>query len=117
MNGRMRNTARWAIPLAACLALASPQPARAQAAQDEKPTLEIYGFGQADAIGDFKQNNPDWFDVNRPSRLPSFANEFGHDGHFYLSPRQSRFGAKGTLPTANGDVTATFEIDMFGVGR
>jgi DcaP outer membrane protein len=83
----------------------------------QKPTLEIYGFGQADAIADFKVNNPDWYDVNRPSKLPSFPGEFGNDGHFYLSPRQSRFGAKGTLPTSNGDVTAVFEIDMFGVGR
>ena len=59
-----------------------------------KPTLEIYGFGQADAIVDFDQNNPDWYDVLRPSRLPAFHNEFGQDGHFYLSPRQSRFGAR-----------------------
>jgi len=81
------------------------------------PTLEIYGFGQADAIVDFKQNNPDWYDVNRPSKLPSFPNEFGRNHRFYLSPRQSRFGVKGVLPTSNGDVTATFEFDMFGVGR
>jgi DcaP outer membrane protein len=81
------------------------------------PTLEIYGFGQADAIVDFRRNNPDWYDVNRPSRLPSFPGEFGDNGHFYLSPRQSRFGAKGVLPTSEGDVTATFDFDMFGVGR
>jgi hypothetical protein len=82
-----------------------------------EPTLDIYGFGQADAIVDFNQNNPDWYDVLRPSRLPSFPNEFGNDHHFYLSARQSRFGASGTLPTSNGDVKATFEFDMFGVGR
>lgn len=98
--------------VAALLAIGSAVPVLAQ-----KPTLEIYGFGQADAIEDFKVNNPDWYDVNRPSRLPSFAGEFGNDVHFYLSPRQSRFGAKGTLPTSNGDVTAVFEVDMFGVGR
>jgi hypothetical protein len=90
-------------------------PARAQTPSG--PTLEIYGFGQADAIVDFEQNNPDWYDVNRPSRLPAFTDEFGQNGHFYLSPRQSRFGAKGVLPTSNGDVKATFEFDMFGVGR
>jgi len=86
------------------------------AAFAQKPTLEIYGFGQADAIADFKVNDPNWYDVNRPSKLPSFPGEFGNDGHFYLSPRQSRFGAKGVLPTSNGDVTAVFEFDMFGVG-
>jgi DcaP outer membrane protein len=65
---------------------------------------------------DFKQTNPDWYDVMRPSRLPSSANQFGEDGHFYLSPRQSRLGVRGTLPTSNGDVKGTFEFDMFGVG-
>ena len=144
MNTRRRRAARLAIPLATCLALllASPawaqQPTDAQAQQPPTtttaprpattaqppatstttgaPTLEIYGFGQADAIVDFNTNNPDWFDVLRPSKLPSFPNEFGRDHHFYLSPRQSRFGAKGTLPTSHGDVFAMFEFDMFGVG-
>src|SRR4249920_1120305 len=64
------------------------------------PSLEIYGFGQADAIADFKTNNPDWYDTARPSRLPAFAGQFGQDGHFYLSARQSRLGVKAT----NGEV-------------
>jgi len=98
------------------LMTAGASSAHAQA-QNDKGTLEIYGFGQADAIADFKQNNPDWYDVNRPSRLPNVAKQFGEDGRFYLSPRQSRFGAKGTMPTSNGDVTAQFEFDMFGVGK
>jgi DcaP outer membrane protein len=91
-------------------------PAAAQAAPDTKPSLEVYGFGQADAISDFKQNNPDWYDVNRPSRLPSYADQYGQDGHFYLSPRQSRLGVKGETPTASGPVKGQFEFDMFGVG-
>ena len=91
----------------------APQPPQAQ---EEKPSLEIYGFAQADVIADFKQVNPDWYDVMRPSRLPSFHNEFGEDGHFWVSPRQSRFGVRATLPTSDGDVKATFEIDMFGTG-
>jgi hypothetical protein len=109
--------ARRAVSIAAFLTLASALPIRAQqpAAATSQPTLEIYGFGQADAIVDFEQNNPDWYDVLRPSKLPAFHHEFGNDGHFYLSPRQSRFGAKGTLPTSNGDVFAQFEFDMFGV--
>ena len=86
------------------------------AATTSKPTLEIYGFGQADAIVDFDTNNPDWYDVMRPSKLPAFRNEFGQDGHFYLSPRQSRFGAKGELMTDSGPVKGVFEFDMFGVG-
>jgi hypothetical protein len=83
----------------------------------DKGTLEIYGFGQADAIADFNQNNPDWYDTVRPSRLPKYENEFGQDGHFYLSPRQSRLGTRATIPTGDGDVKAQFEFDMAGVGR
>jgi hypothetical protein len=44
---------------------------RAQATKDTTPKFDIYGFGQGDFIVDFKRNNPDWFDVNRPSRQPS----------------------------------------------
>jgi len=96
--------------LFALLAVGSAAPVLAQAqAPAEKPTLEIYGFGQADAIVDFKVNNPDWYDVNRPSRLPSFEGEFGNDHHFYLSPRQSRFGAKGTLTLTRGTLASYTE--------
>ena len=53
--------------------------------QDEKGTLEIYGFGQADVIADFKQNNPDWYDVNRARRgCRTSRIEFGNDGRFYI---------------------------------
>src|SRR6187401_2869107 len=69
---------------AVCLLAIGASRAAAQPPADDKPTLEIYGFGQADAIVDFKQNNPDWYDVNRPSRLPAVYHEFGNDGHFYL---------------------------------
>jgi hypothetical protein len=91
-------------------------PAAQAGAPNDKGTLEIYGFGQADAIGDFKQNNPDWYDVNRPSRLPNAPNQFGADGHFYLSARQSRLGVRAEVPTADGPVKGQFEFDMFGVG-
>ena len=95
--------------LAASVARAeNPDKHRAEPAAHEqtpppgaKPTLEIYGFAQTDAIVDFNQNDPNWFDVNRPARLSSFANQFGEDGHFYLSARQSRFGVKGLAPTGS----------------
>ena len=108
----------WLLACALVL-LATHARAQGQAGQGPpapKPGLEIYGFGQADAIVDFDQNNPDWYDVLRPSRLPAFHHEFGRDGHFYLSPRQSRFGAKGELETDHGPVKGVFEFDMFGVG-
>jgi len=97
--------------LAATASVAHAQPAPAP------PSLEVYGFGMVDAIADFNQNNPDWYDVVRPSRLPNVEKQFGEDGHFYMSPRQSRMGVKAVMPTSNGDVTAQFEFEVFGVGQ
>jgi DcaP outer membrane protein len=117
--GKKYATANWRVArllfLSALVMLVVAPAARAQTPV-APASLEIYGFGQLDAIADFKQNNPDWYDVSRPSRLPKFEDEFGRDGNFYLSARQSRFGARAVLPTASGDVKATFEFDMFGVG-
>jgi len=60
---------------------------------DTLSKLEIYGFGQADMIVDARRTDPNWFDVNRPSRLPAFGTQFNANGNFYASARQSRFGA------------------------
>ena len=96
---------------------AQPPTAVASGTQTEsKPWLEVYGFAMTDMIGDFKTNNPDWFDTARATKLPSFKGEFGEDGHFYGSVRQSRFGVKSSYPTPLGDLTTRFEFDMFGVG-
>ena len=89
----------------------------AQAVKDTTPKFDIYGFGQGDFIIDFKRNDPAWYDVNRPSKLPSNPDQFGANGHSYVSPRQSRFGVNATFPTRRGDVFANFDFDMFGVGR
>jgi hypothetical protein len=86
------------------------------ASTDTTPRLTISGFGQADLGEDFRRGDPNWFDVNRPTKLPSGPNEFGRDGHSFVSPRQSRFSAQGTLPTRRGDVFVHFDFDMFGVG-
>ncbi len=117
MNQGFSRTRRWTIAsVVAGMAAFSAASAAAQPPADAKPSVEIYGFGQADAIADFNQNDPNWYDVNRPSKLPNAPNQFGEDGHFYLSARQSRLGAKADIPTSNGDVKAQFEFDMFGVG-
>src|SRR5262252_5690241 len=93
-----------ALLAGAATATAADDPAApaAQPASQGTPSVEVYGFGMGDAIADFRQNNPDWYDVVRPSRLPNVANQFGQDGHFYLSARQSRLGTRATLPTSTG---------------
>jgi hypothetical protein len=80
------------------------------------PHLDIYGFLMTDGGYDLRQNNPDWFDVVRPSKLPSFANEFGRNGKTFAGVRQTRFGVKGFEPTPLGELKTHFEFDFFGVG-
>jgi hypothetical protein len=98
-----------------CAIAQSTQSANAQSTKP-KPFLEIYGFAQMDAGYDFKQTDPNWFDVVRPTKLPSFANQFGADGNSYFSVRQTRFGAKSEVPTELGTLKTLFEFELFGTG-
>lgn len=102
----------------ACAPVARGDAQRLQARQPPKDTswLEIFGFAQGDAIFDFDKNDPNWFDVNRPTRLPSFQNEFGRNDHMWFSARQTRFGVKSFLPMKPYDLKTTFDFDLFGVG-
>ena len=81
-----------------------------------KPTMGIYGFAMLDMGYQGGQNDPDWFDVLRPTKLPAFENEFGEDGHWFAGVRQSRLGVKANMPTAAGEIKTTFEFELFGTG-
>ena len=65
---------------------------------------------------DFGQIDPNWFDVVRPTQLPSFNNEFAPSGNVYASVRQTRFGVKSSTPTPFGDLNTIFEFELFGTG-
>jgi hypothetical protein len=82
----------------------------------EKPWLDIYGFAMMDAGYDFKQVDPDWFDVVRPTKLPASKNQFGVNGNTYFSVRQTRFGARSEVPTSLGALKTLFEFGLFGTG-
>ncbi len=87
--------ATYTKPGAEPLKSAEPEPEAASTApakQDNKgeSTFQIYGFAMLDAGYQVKQNDPDWFDVVRPTKLPSFPNEFAPNGNTYFSVRQSR---------------------------
>jgi hypothetical protein len=69
-----------------------------------------------DAGYQFKQNDPAWFDVVRPVKLPSFPNEFAPNGNTYFSVRQSRLGVKSSTPTKYGELKTQFEFELFGTG-
>jgi len=90
-------------------------PADAQSKQ-AKSSLDIYGFIMMDAGYDFKQVHPDWYDVVRPTKLPSFKDEFGADGNTYFGVRQTRFGVKSETPTSMGTLKTQFEFELFGTG-
>jgi len=78
-----------------------------------KLSLQLYGFAMADAIYDFKRVDPNWNDTLRVSTIPTEAGQYGQDGEFVFSVRQSRLGVKGNY----GDhVTYLLEAELFGVG-
>jgi len=80
-----------------------------------KDTLALIGVAE-DAGYDFKQVDPDWFDVIRPVKLPARQNQFGADGNTYFSVRQTRFGVKSEVPTSAGALKTQFEFELFGTG-
>jgi len=100
------------------LLLVSGEAEARQAAPPAPPErrLEVYGYVMTDFGFDFNQINPDWFDTERPTKLPAFENEFGRDGRTFAGVRQTRFGVKGFEPTRFGELKTLFEWELFGVG-
>ena len=88
----------------------------AQEGPKKEKSLEIYGFVMTDIGYDFKQINPDWFDVIRTTKLPTYKNEFGTNGNVYFSVRQTRLGVKGYTNTPLGELKTIFEFELFGTG-
>jgi hypothetical protein len=85
-------------------------------AAEPKTRLEISGFAMLDMGYDFEKNDPQWFDVMRPVKLPAFEDEFGRDRRFYAGVRQSRLSVKSYTPTDLGELKTIFEFELFGTG-
>src|SRR5690349_4601260 len=87
-------------------------------AQEEEgtKTMDIYGFIMMDAGYNFNQIHPDWYDVVRPTKLPTVKNQYGTDGNFFFSVRQTRLGFKNYFDTPLGKLFTQFEFEMFGTG-
>jgi hypothetical protein len=90
-------------------------PALSQETTGQK-SMEIYGFVMTDGGYNFNQINPNWFDVVRLTKLPSYENQFGANGNTFFSVRQTRFGAKGYFNTPLGELKTVFEFELFGTG-
>src|SRR5215813_10107486 len=97
-------------------ATAGPPPAKSQEPKKGESTFQVYGFAMLDMGYQFNQNDPDWFDVIRPTKLPSFKDEFAPDGKVYFGVRQSRLGVKTTTATSFGELKTQFEFELFGTG-
>ena len=115
-GGRVRNISMWCPRLVFAMGVACFAQAPTADQADSKPWLDIYGFAMMDMGYDFKQTDPDWFDVVRPVKLPAFKKQFGADGNTYFSVRQTRFGAKSEVPTSLGKLKTLFEFELFGTG-
>lgn len=82
----------------------------------KKTGIDLYGHVMLDTGYDFKRNDPDWFDVVRPTKLPAAPTDFLPNGKVYFSVRQTRFGVKSSTPTRFGDLKTWFEFELFGTG-
>ena len=124
INAIEETKAKTAAPAAIVDATYSEPPAQPPAAEPEKKpqdgkgesTFSIYGFAMLDAGYQLKQNDPNWFDVIRPTKLPAFPNEFAPNGKVFYGVRQSRLGVKSTTPTKYGELKTLFEFELFGTG-
>jgi hypothetical protein len=103
---------KWLI--ATLLAITWVSPAGAQ--DESGKRLDVYGFAMLDMGYQTGRNDPDWFDVLRPTKLPSFDGEFGEDGQFFAGVRQSRLGVKGFIPANGQEIKTIFEFELFGTG-
>jgi hypothetical protein len=83
---------------------------------ERKNSVDFYGFVMLDSGYDFGQVDPNWYDVVRPTKLPSFPNEFAPSGNVYAGVRQTRFGVKSSTSTRFGDLNTIFEFELFGTG-
>ncbi len=106
------NGLRWLV-LAIVGGLSMASVARAENGSTQ---FDIYGFAMLDMGYQTKQNDPAWFDVLRPTKLPSVDNQFGEDGRFFAGVRQTRLGFKSSTPTDMGELKTQFEFEMFGTG-
>jgi hypothetical protein len=117
-KGISRKYLRWCsiLVLSAVCVAQTPAPAEPEEKAKVKPWLDIYGFAMMDTGYDFKQVDPNWFDVVRVTKLPAYKDQFGSDGNTFFSVRQTRFGAKSEAPTKLGTLKTWFEFELFGTG-
>jgi len=86
-------------------------------AQTSNNSFELYGHIMTDAGYNFNTIDPNWFDVMRPSKLPSYKSQFGPDGNTFFSVRQTKFGVRSYTSTRLGQLKTQFDFDLIGFGK
>jgi hypothetical protein len=86
-------------------------------AQASKTSFEVYGYILTDGGYNFNSIDPDWFDVMRPTKLPRYKGEYGPEGNYFISVRQTRFGVRSSTQTKLGELKTQFDFDFFGFGK
>ena len=110
------NTVQQSPPIPPSTTYEKPPEATEAEESGGKNSIDLYGFVMVDTGYESGQTHPDWFDVVRPTKLPSFKDEFGGNGNVYFGVRQTRFGVKTSTATALGDLKTQFEFELFGTG-
>ena len=106
-----------ALKSVSLLAMVTAMVLGASSARAEGETkVDVYGFVMMDAGYNDQGIDPQWFDVQRPTKLATIKDGWGKDGSTFFSARQTRFGVKTNTPTEMGDLFTQFEWEMFGVG-
>src|SRR5512145_1799169 len=113
VHSKLKRMWNWSLGAAVLGGLLVAPIARAE---NGNTKLDFYGFAMLDMGYQSGQNHPDWYDTLRPTKLPSYENEFGEDGRFFAGVRQSRLGVKGFIPTDVGEIKTIFEFELFGTG-
>jgi hypothetical protein len=85
--------------------------------QENKNSFELYGTINTDIGYDFNSIHPDWYDMMRPTKLPSYRNEFGTEGNVFLSVRQIKLGIKSSRFTRLGELKTQLDFDFIGFGK
>ena len=98
------------------VATQKPPEATESEVKEQNNTIDFYGFVMLDTGYDFKTNDPNWFDVVRPTKLASAPGEFAPDGKVYMGVRQTRFGVKTSTPTSLGELKTQVEFELYGTG-
>jgi hypothetical protein len=53
----------------------------------------------------------------RPSKLPSYKNQYGSEGNFFAGVRQTKLGIKSSTTTGLGLLKTHFDFDLVGFGK